>query len=489
LEITLRGRGYPVSRLQDLLDAGKPANFISELSSDIYRIKRRDRTVALKEIQDILASVQRLAVNPLTRKGAGDAIVKLDEFLADAGNSDQTMRERVEETKDRVKSDLDLAESYDTKAEVLLSKLSAVREVRDALSLLSKARDLPSCSGVKPTQLAVPEIAAKADAMLERTVENRCQRLSKLKSITDFGRQEDDLNSCHEALRDKTHLQHKVADALAALQQAKGELEAKQSEDATLRTIDALSAQVPLLELEKNLDKIDLITGCSEESRVRLTAKRKELSDQIALLTAFAVGLEDRIATVKDADERRTLEREIDGKSALFAGHATNEAKLSTATTHCSQLAEFFSTITQLSHRGLKNPQDLRTVLDECMAVRQQFSSSISQAQSELIDEIVSRKQNDADDKVQAAKEWLLGMEKAWSEDNSNPAASRKKLSEPPAFLTEDARTALSALNVSIREQLESNDEDWIVAKFKEISDKSRRKKLVQRLQKLLSAE
>ena len=489
LEITMRGAGYPISRLQESLNAGKPADFINDLSVNIYRIKRRDRTVALREIQDILSRVQQITANPLTRQEASDAIVKLEEFLADDGNSDQTMRERVEETKDRVKSDLELAEAYDTKAEDLLTKLSTVRIVSDALSLLGKARDLPACSGVKPTQPAVAEIVTTADAALDKTVEDTCQRLSKLKSITDFGRQEDDLKSCHKALRDKTHLQHKVVDALAALLEAKGKLEAQQSEDATLQTIDAVSAQVPMLELEKNLEKLSAITGGSEAVTTRLAAKRKELTDQIAVLVAFADGLEDQIGVVKDANGLRTLEREIDGKAASFAGHAANEAKISTATARCSQLTEFFTTISPLSKRSLNSPQDLVTVLEECAAARQQYSCGLSQVQSELIDQIESSKRSDAETKVQAAKEWLQGMEKAWCEDGSNPAAFLPKLSGSPAFLTEEAKTALSTLRATVREKLEANEEDWIVSKFQGISDKSRRQKLVKRLQDLLSSD
>lgn len=489
LEITLRGAGYPISRLQESLNAGKPADFINDLLVNPYRIKRRDRTVALREIQDILSRVQQISTNPLTRQEASDAIVKLDEFLADGGNSDQTLRERVEETKDRVKSDLDLAEGYDAKAEDLLTKLSTVRTVSDALSLLGKARELPACSGVKPTQPAFTEIVTTADTALDKTVEDTCQRLSKLKTITDFGRQEDDLNGCHKALRDKTHLQHKVVNALAALAEEKTKLEAQQSEEATLRTIDALSAQVPMLELEKNLNTLNAITGGGEKVTARLAAKRKELTDQIAALTAFADGLEARSEAVKDANELRGFEREIDGKAAAFAGHAPSEAKLSTATARCSQLAEFFAAISLLSQRSFNSPQELVAVLGECAAARQQFACGLSPAQSELIDQIEANKRTSAEAKVQAAKEWLQGMEKTWSEDGSNPAAFLPKLNGWPAFLPEDAKVALSGLRAIVSEKLESDEEAWIVSKFQGISDKSRRQKLVKRLQDLLSAD
>jgi hypothetical protein len=284
-------------------------------------------------------------------------------------------------------------------------------------------------------------------------------------------------------------LQHKVVEALDALLEAKGKLEAQQSEDGTLRTIDALSAQVPMLGLEKNLETLNAITGGGEEVTARLAAKRRELTDQIAVLTAFADGLEDRIEAVTDANGLRTLEREIDGKAASFAGHGANEAKLSTATARCSQLAEFFATISPLSQKALNSPQDLVTVLEECAAARQKFSSGLSPAQSELISKIESSKRNDAEAKGQAAKEWLQGMEVAWSEDCSNPAAFLPKLTGSPPFLPEDAKGALSALHAIVSEKLESNQEDWIVSKFQEISDKSRRQKLVKRLQDLLSSD
>jgi K+/H+ antiporter YhaU regulatory subunit KhtT len=399
------------------------------------------------------------------------------------------MRTRVEETKDRVNGDLELADAYDAKAQDVLTKLAAVKKVNESLGLLNKARNLPSCNGVKPNQPPVAEIVATAETALEKTVEDTCQRLSKLASITDFGRQDDDLKSCHSDLDGKTHLQHKVTDALAALLRAKGELEARQSEDATLATIEALSSQVPMPALEKNLETLDAITGGSEKVAARLAAKRKEIADQITALTTFAEGLVSRIESVKDANELRAVEREIDGKAASFAGHEANEAKLNAATTRCSRLAEFFSTITPLSQRGLNNPQDLVTVLDDCAAVRQQFSSGLSQVQSELIDQIEASKRNDAEAKGRAAKEWLQGMEKAWGEDGSDPAAFLPKLGGSPAFLPDDAKVALLALRATVREKLEANDEEWIVSRFQGISDKNRRQNLVERLQGLLSVD
>ena len=489
IEITKGGAVTSVTQLQELLDADRPAAFVSALSANSYRIKRRDRSVALQEIQNILSRVQQISSNPFTRQEASDAFVKLGEYLDDGGNTDPTLRTRVEETKDRVKGDLDLAETYDSKAQDVLTKVASVNKVNDSLSLLTKARNLPSCSGVKPNQPVIAEIVAQAETALERTVEETCQRLSKLESITDFGRQEDDLNSCRSALDGKTHLQRKVTDALAKLLRAKGELVARQTEDATLATIDALSAQVPMPALEKNLEKLSAIAGGSEKVTARLAAKRKEITDQVTALTAFAEGLESRIESVKDATELRAVEREMDSKAAAFTGHAANEAKLSAATARCSQLTEFFSTITTLSQNGLNGPQDLLTVLEDCAAVRQQFSSGLSQVQSELINQIESSKRNDAEAKGQAATNWLEGMEKAWSDDCSNPAAFLPKLSGQPPFLSEDAKVALSALRATVREKLESNEEDWIVSKFQGISDKSRRQKLVKRLQDLLSAD
>lgn len=489
IEMTKGGVVTSVAQLQGLLDADRPAAFVTQLSANSYRIKRRDRSVALQEIQNIVSRVQQISSNPFTRQEASDAVVKLGEYLDDGGNTDPTMRTRVEESKDRVKADLDLAETYDSKAQDVLTKIASVKKVSDCLGLLTKARNLPSCSGVKPNQPPVAEIVSEAETALERTVEETCQRLSKLESITDFGRQEDDLNSCHSDLDGKTHLQHKVTDALAALLHAKGELVARQTEDATLATIDALSPQVPMLALEKNLETLNAINGGSEKITARLAEKRKEITEQIIALTAFAEGLESRIQSVKDATELRAVEREMDNKAAAFTGNAANEAKLSAATARCSQLAEFFSTTTTLSQKALNGPQDFVTVLEDCAAVRQQFSSGLSPVQSELIDQIESSKRNDAEAKRLAAKKWLEGMQKAWSDDCSDPGAFLPKLSGPPAFLPEDAKVALSALRATVREKLESSEEDWIVSKFRGISDKIRQQKLVKRLQDLLSAD
>jgi hypothetical protein len=82
LEITLGAASQSIASLNALLNDGRPADFIEALSSKPYRILRRDRTVALLEVQSILSQVQQIATNPLTRQEANDAIVKLGEFLS-----------------------------------------------------------------------------------------------------------------------------------------------------------------------------------------------------------------------------------------------------------------------------------------------------------------------------------------------------------------------------------------------------------------------
>jgi hypothetical protein len=456
LEITLGTASHSIASLQVLLDDGRPADFIDALSSKPYRIKRRDRTVALLEIQNILSRVQQISTNPFARQDANDAIVKLAEFLDDGGNTDQVMRNKVTEAKDRVTGDLALADAYDTRAADLLEKLSTIKKVPDALSLLAKARDLPAYSGVKSAQPAVAEIVAIADKTLEKAVGDTCQRLSILSQITDFGRQEDELKSCQKILRDKTHLQNEVIAALAALNDAKEQLEAQQAEEATLRAIGSLSTQVPLVELEKNLAALDLILGGSEKVCGRIIAKRKEITDQIAALNIFAEGLEARINSVKDGLGIRALEREIDGRIASFSGHATNETKLMAAAGRCTQLAEFFSAINRLNGQSINKLQDCETILKECEAARQQYSATVSQGQSDLLGQIESAVRKQAEAKSQAAVAWLEEMAAEWNKDSSNPIAFIQRLTASPAFIPEDTKVALLALRAAVQAKLEA---------------------------------
>jgi len=488
LDISKRGAAYPLSRLQEALDAGKPAAFLNELSGEVYAIKRRDRTVALKEVEDILSQVQRITSTPLSKETAGDALIKLEAFLADPGNGDPTLRERVEGAKDRVKSDLGMAESYDAKAGELLTKVGSVRKVVEALNLLERARELPAPSGVQPTQPTVAEIVTTADAALERTVEDTCQRLSSLKSVTDFGRQEDELKGCLKALKEKTHLQHKIVEAIAALKDAKVALEARQSEDATLRMIEALSTQVPITELQGNIGKLNEISAGSQKVVVRRDAKRKELAERIESLTVFVDDLMSRVDAATDSDKLRLIEREIDTKTGFFAGDAVHETKLTAARERCTQLGRFFGALKTIHERPVDTPQDLANLLEESANLRQQFASRLSSGHSALLGEVEARKRSDAEAKADIAKKWLRDLERSWSEDAPPPAVFLAKLSESPAFLPENEDAALVALRSAVREKLESNEEDWIVSRFQGISDRNRRANLVKRLQELLSA-
>jgi hypothetical protein len=58
-----------------------------------------------------------------------------------------------------------------------------------------------------------------------------------------------------------------------------------------------------------------------------------------------------------------------------------------------------------------------------------------------------------------------------------------------PAFLPAEEKAALTALQEQVNKKIESNEEEWIISRFKNISDKHRREELLKRLQDLLSAD
>jgi hypothetical protein len=489
LEITQRGSAFSVARMQSSLDVGKPADFITDLLGNFYRIKRRDPSIALQEINTTLAQVQQLAAHPLSRQEATDAVIKLDEFTKDESNRDHALRPKAVEALERIQSGLKLASDYDTAAEEILSKLTTVRRVNDALSLLNKAQHLPQLSGVTPTKQSVPEIIQTAEETLDKRVAATCKELSTLKSLTDYSLQEEELRSCHKALREKQHLQSKVLEAITALLEAKTALETKLSEGEILARIEAFSAQVPLLELEATLEKLGKIVGGSEAVTARLNAKRGEVSAQITSLAGFADAIDARIEAVQDGNALRNVERDIDVKGALFSGHTASEEKLQTARARCAQLAEYFSTLTQLTGRGLHKPSDLSALLEETAKTRAKFSAGLSSTQLELLDKLEASKQKDAETKSQEASDWLKRIEKAWQEESMKPAELLQRLDNPPTFLPDASRGEVSVLATKIQDKIESNEEEWIVTRFQGISDKARRERLLKRLQDMLAAE
>jgi hypothetical protein len=220
-----------------------------------------------------------------------------------------------------------------------------------------------------------------------------------------------------------------------------------------------------------------------------LASKQGEITERIATLRAFADGLQGRIEAVKEANGLRQLEREVDTKIVAFKGHTESEAKLSAALAQCSLLGEFFHAISQLREKSPQSPGDLQAILANCQAVHDRFKPNLSPAQSTLIDQVESDKRTEAETKALAARQWLQHLEKSWAEDESNPAEVQRRLSGVPAFLPDEAQAALAALQGKICQKIESNDEEWIVSKFREISDKGRRQKLLERLQQLVAED
>jgi len=71
----------------------------------------------------------------------------------------------------------------------------------------------------------------------------------------------------------------------------------------------------------------------------------------------------------------------------------------------------------------------------------------------------------------------------------SNPTGFLRNSAAFLPSLPDDARIVLSELRTAVQGQVEANEEDWIVSKFQAISEKGRRKRLLTRLQELLSVD
>ena len=486
LEVTKAGALFPVPDLEKLLADDRTATFIKELGNGAYQIKLKDRSSVLQEIENTISRVKQISSTPLSRQEAIDALAKFDSYLSDAGNTDQIMGQRVEEAKDRVKADLGSADTYDAQAQDVLNKLESTRKVSDALDQLKKALALPAYSGVTPAKPLFKEIVNKAESKLEAIVEAECQRLSKLSTLTDYGRQEHDLKMFLNKLADKTQLQHKVNDALAKLQQACGDLEAKQSEAADMSKVDALSVHGPLVELEANLRKIDAMTGGSEKVQARRAEKRQELAGRIHAIITFADELDARIQSVASAKDLRNLEVDIHRNSGFLSGHV-GEAKSKAAIERCAALGTFFTVVDSLRGKPMETPEGLTAILAECEDVRQHQGAGLSTAQTQVLTEVEAAKHQEAEAKRQAARGWLEAKQKSWDADAADPSAFLRGLERRPAFLPEDAVTALFGLQASAREKLEADEENWIVARFQGITDKARKEHLLNKLQKMLA--
>jgi len=96
----------------------------------------------------------------------------------------------------------------------------------------------------------------------------------------------------------------------------KNDLKAQQAEEGTLRTISTLSLHVPCWNWKGTLRPLTQ-SGRKREGGFPGVCEATELIDQIAMLKAFAEGLDARIDSVRDANGVRALEREIYGKVGL----------------------------------------------------------------------------------------------------------------------------------------------------------------------------
>jgi hypothetical protein len=487
LEITLGSMSYAVTSMQQSLDQGKPALFLSELMTNTCRVKRRDRSSALLEIQGIIGRVKTLSSNSIPRQEASDSIVKLEEFLADSTNGDQTFRTSAEESKCQLEGHLTHTDTYDSQAHDVLNKLASVKRIPDALALLSKAQQIPACGAVIPSEAPPKEIIQKANDRLIELVEESCVSLSKLSSISDYSRQEDELKTCQKALQEHPAQKQKVSKALETLAAAKQQLESRQVENQLLSTIEAFSSQVPLQELEVNRTKL-LAIAVTEG--VAYEAKLQKLSDverQLAILKSFVQSLDERLTTVRDQQAIQNLDRDLDRMRPMFKGCQIEEQELTRVQGLCSNLGKFLSELSHLDQSDITSAQQHTDFQSKAAALRKNYEQLVSPDQLDLLAEVEASKLAEVAEKQDIASSWLKKAQETSETQSADPGSCFQTLNHAPAFLTAEQEKQRQLLIQAVRLKIEASEEEWIVAKFQEIPDTERKVRLLARLQQLIS--
>lgn len=478
MQMTIDGRMTAPSELSKTL-GNSPSALIELLGNGSVALRRRDRSAACKEVVAIAERTRHMGARPYSRDEASDAMAKLDTFLEDEGYHGSAERQEAEEARAAIGAAIEVADRYDDTAERLETNASACSDIGRLLTLMRGVSELVPASGVIPQRPRQDAIRDGMKRRLSSLVTELCDENVTLPDLTHYREKRQCLTKAQKALDTHIGLKEQVGTALAALEQARSELDGRQKDRETIAALNEMEPDGTLCQLRSRLERVDKLRCHSDKARELLETKRAAIERAIRREEEFVASLPARFDSLSSAQDALAMGQELTAVASRFAG-APEETIIVSATERCRQvesvfvlLAEVDDRIDRLSDR--KEVADLERCLDQLA----------SEGEDALGPQQVARLRQRFD-ALKAQVKTLEEKASSWLDDCRKRAGQAQdleslvqKLRNQPEFLPASRHDEWKAILSTVREELDKDYYGRVLHYFRQIDDKAERRRLL----------
>ena len=219
------------------------------------------------------------------------------------------------------------------------------------------------------------------------------------------------------------------------------------------------------------------------ENRTKATEISSQVDQAIKKHLTFASCLGSQLNAVTTPKELNQVTEEIQKKRFQYA--ETPELTLiDTATTRADRIREFFQSLTEVKSANINTPQEAAELNIRIQQLLTTFDGDLSQTHKEMAKTVEGQFQ----EKVQK----LSAEADTWLQMKSNVTRIEEllqllnDLESPPAFLQSNKIPLVEALKQKALSQLDGNEVNQVIHHFQKITDATKRRETVARLQELV---
>jgi len=484
LRLSLNGRRVSLSDLKSFFDEAKHSqdflNHICVLSPLLISRTKPDEIFA--QVTGVLDQIRQGP--PFNIPQAQEALAKLGQAQV-SPRLPETKREEIEQLGPRLTMALQAAEDYDRKAAAWLEEVST-SDLNDLLQNRGIAKDLPVPSLVTPTQPPLEDLEKRWEAAVQTALTAFCARYASLSDLADHKTQENQLKHARKALDQFPEFAQRVDQALAALSQARVELQKREGEKAIVAQINSMTPQAALAALYEYREKLAALTDLSpqtarlREEKLNRIATRIQQYEQIAVELPQAV---ERATQSSDIRKQRDLLLQNLGQLEGTPFHQS----LAALQERVEQLETFFEELRESASAPQRTPDDLTRLEAQLSDLETSFANWLAPAQRALLAQKRQTIGNLRRQKTQEAETWLTQLMRRHS-NAENPEVLLRQAETPPPFLSPEGVARLEQFRLRLKQQLSENVLLQIEALFQRIADRETRRECLKRLQALVDA-
>ncbi len=466
-------------------DLKSPKDFLTDLEH--VRLKRRDRSEDEQRVHHIL---RRLQNRETFTNGEAQEAIRQVQYVAADEYYDPTLRQQAKDAAERLDADRQAAQTYDQRAAELAKSAE-----RNGLTVPTLCQAYAEIAELRPPTYVKPEspdqdmLRQSLRNTIEKRVKDDCARYGRLAAIENYASHRNTLQEINKALQQQgfDYLAHNVTTALDQLDAEKKRLDSEQRDKATLAQIASIPVKGRLVDLRRNLARLERMTFYSAEGEQARDIKAAHLRAEIDRLQGVLPDAASRLDQATNLREVQATREMLIERRELLA-ESEFQAKLDTALERCNVVGNYLRDLELLQRRQFETPEALEAAQSQLARLREATPDGLTEIHRKLADQVSLRLQRIAEQKRDEALAWLERCKQS-VQDSQHLTELAATLQRPPAFLPAEARSELETLRQQVRQRLDADVALQVIALFRKISDPDKRRACLAQLQRLVEEE